>query len=51
MTAQENELNTVFTKKSLYIGLQLYREGNLCKLNPIVIKITLHSYRRGQFIR
>ena len=50
MTAQENELNTVFTKQSLYIGLQLYREGNLCKLNPIVTKITLHSYRRGQFM-
>ena len=50
MTAQVNVLSIVFTKKSSYIGLQLYREGNLCKLNPIATKINLHSYRSGQFI-
>ena len=50
MTSQENKLNTVFTKNTLYFGLQLYHEGNLCKLNPIVTKITLHSYRNGKSI-
>ena len=32
MTAQEYELNTVFTKKSLYIGLQLYRKGKFMQI-------------------